>query len=93
MSTITGPGITRSIFTLCFTVERWSGDLIRLTSGEQITYQTPLGVKMYQVTDTRIVSVNDLSPLTGSVENQLTLVTCVANRPDVRLIVTVKQAL
>lgn len=63
-------------------------DLIRLTSGERITYQTPLGVKMYQVTDTRIVSVNDLSPLSGSVENQLTLVTCVANRPDVRLIVT-----
>ena len=47
-----------------------------------------LGVKIYQVTGTRIVSVNDLSPLTGSVENQLTLVTCVANRPDVRLIVT-----
>ena len=66
----------------------WFSDLIRLTSGEQITYQTPLGVKMYQVTDTRIVSVNDLSPLTGSVENQLTLVTCVANRPGVRLIVT-----
>ena len=71
----------------------WFSDLIRLTSGEQITYQTPLGVKIYQVTDTRIVSVNDLSPLTGSVENQLTLVTCVANRPDVRLIMTVKQAL
>ena len=59
--------------------------------GEQITYQTPLGVKIYQVTGTRIVSVNDLSPLTGSVENQLTLVTCVANQPDVRLIVTAKQ--
>ena len=71
----------------------WFSDLIRLTSGEQITYQTPLGVKIYQVTGTRIVSVNDPSPLTGSVENQLTLVTCVANRPDVRLIVTAQQAL
>ena len=71
----------------------WFSDLIRLTSGEQITYQTPLGVKIYQVTGTRIVSVNNLSPLTGSVENQLTLVTCVANRPDVRLIVTAKQVL
>ena len=71
----------------------WFSDLIRLTSGEQITYQTPLGVKIYQVTGTRIVSVNDPSPLTGSVENQLTLVTCVANRPDVRLIVTAKQVL
>ena len=61
--------------------------------GEQITYQTPLGVRTYQVTGTRIVSVDDLSPLTGSAENQLTLVTCVANRPDVRLIVTAKQLL
>ena len=71
----------------------WFSDLIHLTPGEQIIYQTPLGVRRYQVTGTRIVSVDDLSPLTGSVENQLTLVTCVANRPDVRLIVTVKQAL
>ena len=71
----------------------WFSDLISLSAGEQITYQTPLGVRIYQVTGTRIVSVNDLSPLTGSAENQLTLVTCVANRPDVRLIVTAKQVL
>ena len=71
----------------------WFLDLISLSAGEQITYQTPLGVRIYQVTGTRIVSVNDLSPLTGSAKNQLTLVTCVANRPDVRLIVTAKQVL
>lgn len=71
----------------------WFSELICLIPGEQITYQTPLGVRTYQVTGTRIVSVNDLSPLTGSVENQLTLVTCVANQPDVRLIVTAKQVL
>ena len=71
----------------------WFSELIRLTPGEQITYQTPLGVRTYQVTGTRIVSVDDLSPLTGSAESQLTLVTCVANRPDVRLIVTAKQLL
>lgn len=69
----------------------WFSDLISLSSGEQITYQTPLGVRIYQVTGTRIVSVNDLSPLTGSVENQLTLVTCLANQPNVRLIVTAEQ--
>ena len=69
----------------------WFSDLISLSSGEQITYQTPLGVRIYQVTGTRIVSVNDLSPLTGSVENQLTLVTCLANQPNVRLIVMAEQ--
>ena len=31
------------------------------------------------------------SPLTGSVENQLTLVTCLANQPNVRLIVMAEQ--
>lgn len=69
----------------------WFSDLISLSAGEQITYQTPLGVRIYQVTGTRIVSVNDLSPLTGSVENQLTLVTCLANQPNVRLIVMAEQ--
>ena len=48
-------------------------------------------MRIYQVTGTRIVSVNDLSPLTGSVENQLTLVTCLANQPNVRLIVMAEQ--
>lgn len=71
----------------------WFSELICLIPGEQIAYQTPLGVRTYQVTGTRIVSVSDLSPLTGSVENQLTLVTCVANQPNVRLIVTAKQVL
>ena len=71
----------------------WFSDLISLSAGEQITYQTPLGVRIYQVTGTRIVSVNDLSPLTGSAENQLTLVTCLANQPNVRLIVMAEQVM
>ena len=69
----------------------WFSDLIRLTPGECITYQTSLGTRMYRVTGTRIVSVNDLSPMNYSVSNRLTLVTCLANRPDVRLIVTAEQ--
>ena len=71
----------------------WFSDLIHLTPGERITYQTALGTRTYQVTGTRIVSVNDISPLNASVQNRLTLVTCLANRPDVRLIVTAKQVL
>lgn len=69
----------------------WFSDLIRLTPGERITYQTSLGTRTYQVTGTRIVSVNDLSPLNHSVSNRLTLVTCLANQPNVRLIVTAEQ--
>ena len=69
----------------------WFSNLIRLTPGECITYQTSLGTRTYRVTGTRIVSVNDLSPLTGSAENRLTLITCLANQPNVRLIVTAEQ--
>ena len=66
----------------------WFSQLISLITGDMITYSTALGVRAYQVTGTRIVSVNDLSPLNGSTENMLTLVTCLANQPSVRLIVT-----
>ena len=69
----------------------WFSQLISLNYGDIITYSTALGVRVYQVTGTRIVSVNDLSPLNGSTENMLTLVTCLANQPSVRLIVTARE--
>ena len=69
----------------------WFSDLINLRPGDPITYMTSAGFRPYTVTGTKIVSVNDLSPLNGSDKNILTLVTCVANRPDVRLIVTAEE--
>lgn len=69
----------------------WFSQLISLNYGDIITYSTALGVRTYQVIGTRIVSVNDLSPLNGSTENMLTLVTCLANQPSVRLIVTARE--
>ena len=69
----------------------WFSDLINLSPGERITYQTTFGTRVYEVTGMRIVSVNDLSPLNGSDRNLLALVTCLANEPDVRLIVTAQE--
>lgn len=69
----------------------WFYQLINLKPGDVITYQTSLGYRTYVVSNTKVVSVNDTSPLYATNENQLTLVTCIANQPSVRLIVTAKQ--
>lgn len=65
----------------------WFYDLINLRSGDVILYRTALGSRTYVVNSIRTVSINDLSPLNGSDTNMLTLVTCLANQPSVRLIV------
>ena len=64
----------------------WFRDVKDLKNGDIITYSTSLGTRTYRVTSIRIVSVNDFTPLSGSSQNMLTLVTCLANEPDVRLI-------
>ena len=69
----------------------WFYDLISLRTGDAITYSTSLGTRTYRVSSIRTVSVNDLSPLNFTDANQLTLVTCLANQPSVRLIVTAVQ--
>ena len=69
----------------------WFYDLISLRTGDTINYSTSLGTRTYRVSSIRTVSVNDLSPLNFTDTNQLTLVTCLANQPSVRLIVTAVQ--
>lgn len=65
----------------------WFSDLISLSTGDVITYSTSLGTRVYRVSSIKVVSVHDLSPLNASDTNMLTLVTCLANQPSVRLIV------
>ena len=70
----------------------WFRDVKDLKNGDIITYSTSLGTRQYRVISVRIVSVNDFTPLSGSSQNMLTLVTCLANEPDVRLVVQAVQA-
>ena len=69
----------------------WFYDVKDLKNGDTVTYSTSLGTRQYRVTSVHIVSVSDFTPLAGSSQNMLTLVTCLANEPDVRLIVTAEQ--
>ena len=64
----------------------WFYDVKDLKNGDTVTYSTSLGTRQYRVTSVHIVSVSDFTArLAGSSQNMLTLVTCLANEPDVRL--------
>lgn len=52
--------------------------------GDVLTYRSTAGVRTYKVTFSGRISATDLSVLNGSAQNQLTLLTCVANVPSQR---------
>jgi len=61
--------------------------LHQLGPGDIITFATPAGARVYEVTSTHIIHETDFSLLGWSHENTITLVTCVAGRPTQRLVV------
>lgn len=65
----------------------WFYHVKDLKEGDLIEYSTVLGSRKYRVIRSRIISVNDFSPLEGTLQNQLTMITCVANEPGIRLCV------
>lgn len=52
-----------------------------------ITYQTKSETKTYKVTEIKKIQETDVAVVAPSVENKITLITCVANQPDLRLCV------
>ena len=68
------------------------GKIHTLSIGDKITYTTKLGTRTYEVYSVSKISVNDVSVLNDSVDNILTLVTCVMNQPDYRWCVQAKAA-
>ena len=60
------------------------GKIHTLKSGDTITHTTALGTRTYAVTSVSKVSVNDTSGLSASIDNQITLYTCVENQPAYR---------
>lgn len=53
--------------------------------GDLVYYTTAYGTRVYQVTSIDTVSVNDTSGLTQDGSYKLTMYTCKANQPDVKL--------
>lgn len=60
------------------------GKLHTLHPGDTITFTTVLGTRSYAVASVTKVAVTDVSGLAPTLENQLTLYTCVENQPAYR---------
>ena len=59
--------------------------------GDTIKYQTKIGTKTYRVNFAGTISYDDYSPLNEMGDNRITLITCVANQPSLRLCVQAKE--
>ena len=55
--------------------------------GDTVTYQTNQGVRTYQVETVTHISSTDYSYLNEMGDNRITLITCIANQPSLRLCV------
>ena len=63
------------------------GTVKDLNIGDLITYTTVYGTRIYAVEDVKIIGSTDWSYLTPCAENRLTITTCLAGKPDVRVCV------
>ena len=55
--------------------------------GDIVEYKTAIGTKTYQVTFVGSISYTDYSYLNEMGDNRITLITCIANQPSLRLCV------
>lgn len=63
------------------------GKLKNLKAGDEITYSTSLGARTYVVTTVQKIASNDWSYLQYTTDNRITLLTCVEDQPQYRLLV------
>lgn len=63
------------------------GKLKDVKVGDTVTYETNAGTKTYQVTFVGSISYTDFSYLNEMGDNRITLITCIANQPSLRLCV------
>lgn len=72
-------------------VNSYFGKIHTLEAGDKITYTTKFGTRTYQVYSVYRIDETDTSCLNSSVENILTLTTCVRNVPELRWCVRAKE--
>lgn len=68
-------------------------DLKRLEIGDEITYKTNLGTKTYVVDSIKKINETDWSMLEYTMDNRITLLTCVEDVPSQRLCVQAREKL
>lgn len=63
------------------------GKLKNVKVGDIVKYKTAIGTKIYKVTFVGAISYTDFSYLNEMGDNRITLITCIANQPSLRLCV------
>lgn len=63
------------------------GKLKNVKVGDIVKYKTAIGTKTYKVTFVGAISYTDFSYLNEMGDNRITLITCIANQPSLRLCV------
>lgn len=72
-------------------INTYFGQIHHLTKGDNIIYQTKYGTRIYEVVTVQKIKATDYSYLERTVDNRVTLITCVANQPDYRWCVQAMQ--
>lgn len=68
------------------------GDIKNLKSGDKINYTTIYGTRTYEVSLVETISSSDWSHLQATLDNRITITTCLANHPDKRICVQAREA-
>ena len=69
------------------------GSIKDLQQGDTITYTAKLGTRTYQVTTVETIDNNDWSYLQATMDNRLTITTCLADHPESRICVQAAEVL
>ncbi|MCI8470441.1 MAG: sortase [Clostridia bacterium] len=67
-------------------INMWK-ELYKVSQGDTIQYACVLGQKTYKVCDIKEIEYTDISVLENTIENRITLITCIKNNPSKRLLV------
>ena len=62
-----------------------------MKDGDIVKYKTAIGTKTYKVTFAGAISYTDFSYLNERGDNRITLITCIANQPSLRLCVQAQE--
>ena len=65
----------------------WFPDLHKVEKGDVVTYQTALGIRIYEVTEIKEIDETDWSMLGRTEDNRITMTTCIDGKPSKRLVV------
>lgn len=68
-------------------VECYFANINKLEKGDTIIYRSELGERRYEIYSIREIEYTDWSVTKSNEENIITLITCIVNRPELRLCV------